>query len=105
MSQGREQSGSGCEHAAGARGDKVRETIGKMLSREEQERGGDTPGSIDARENVEDKPADSLTRAAVEEHISEIERRVGELVGDEALEGEGEAREKAARDEAAKKRQ
>jgi uncharacterized protein YjbJ (UPF0337 family) len=77
--QGRER-----EHAAGERGGKVREGIGKMLSNEEV---------MAESRTCDDAPPESGTHAAVEAHVAEIERRVGALVGDPALEEEGKARE------------
>ncbi len=82
------------EHAAGVRGAKVREAIGKMLSNEQVEAKaradeGETPVSGE-------KPVtDEVTCAAVEKHVGEIERHVGELVGDPDLECEGCAREES----------
>ncbi len=77
--QGRER-----QHAAGARGAKVRGGIGRMLSNAEV---------VDEASTCDDAPPSSCTHGAVQAHVAQIERHVGALLGEPALEEEGKARE------------
>ncbi|MDB4942151.1 MAG: hypothetical protein JWP97_1685 [Labilithrix sp.] len=82
-------------NAAGEKGEKVRKTIGAMLSSEERGKepdAGDAPGTLSAREPVPTS-GKSPAEIAAQERLAEIERHVGELVKDPELEREGAARE------------
>ena len=65
-------------HAAGEKGEKVRDAIGQALSTNKRD----------------PKPNGSPAERAAQERLAEIERHVGELVKDPELEQEGAAREK-----------